>query len=97
MDTNDLINGLFESGGSIVIWLNVLKLYKDRVVKGVYYPIWIFYSWWGLWNLYYYPSLGQWISFTAGLAIVAGNIVWSIMAFYYMYYIRKIKNGLLEM
>ena len=91
MDANDLINGLFESGGSIIIWINIFKLYKDREVKGVYYPLWIFYSLWGLWNLYYYPSLNQQISFIAGITIVAGNIIWSTMAFYHMMLKKKNK------
>lgn len=80
---NDLINGLFELGGAIVIWINVLKLHKDKEIKGVFWPIWIFYSAWGMWNLFYYPSLGQTFSFYGGICLVIGNTLWCLQAFYY--------------
>lgn len=31
---------------------------------------------WGVWNIYYYPSLNQWCSFAGGLVIVAANALW---------------------
>ena len=83
MYINDLINGIFEFIGSAVIWANIFKLYKDKEVKGVFWPVWFFYSVWGIWNLYYYPSLDQWISFSAGIIMVLGNSLWVSMAFYY--------------
>jgi len=48
---NDYGNTLFEAIGSIMAWLNVKALYKDNEIKGVYWPIYIFYSVWGYWNL----------------------------------------------
>ncbi len=84
MQINDLLNGLFELGGAVVAWMNAYKLYKDREIKGVYWPVWIFFSSWGLWNLYYYPSLGQYISFYAGIILVSGNIAWVVLAFKYI-------------
>ncbi len=81
MQINDLINGLFELGGAVVSWINVYKLYKDKVISGVYWPMWIFFSSWGLWNLIYYPSVGHYISFYAGIVLVSGNITWSVMAY----------------
>ena len=83
MQINDLINGLFEFGGAIVSWINVFKLFKDKEIKGVYWPMWIFFSSWGIWNLFYYPSLKQYISFFAGIFLVSGNIVWVFLAFKY--------------
>ncbi len=84
MQLNDLFNGLFELGGAIVTWINVLKLYTDKDIKGVFWPVWLFFSSWGLWNLYYYPSVGHYISFYAGILLVSGNIVWVILAYYYI-------------
>jgi hypothetical protein len=80
---NDIINSCFEFGGAIVIWINIYKLYKDKEIKGVFWPVWIFYAIWGLWNLHYYPSLNQMFSFYAGICLVIGNIIWVIQAFYY--------------
>lgn len=78
----DMGNALFEAGGAILIWLSVRQLWKDRVIKGVYWPAWFFYMLWGLWNLYYYPSLDQWLSFSAGVVLVSGNAAWVSMAVY---------------
>lgn len=83
MQANDLVNGAFELFGAYLTWMNVFKLYKDKEIRGVYWMIWIFYSCWGMWNLYYYPSLDQWASFWAGVVMVFGNIAWVILAIKY--------------
>ena len=72
----DIINGLFESIGGIMIWLNVLAILKDREVKGINWLTVVFFTSWGYWNLYYYPHLNQWASFLGGLVIVSGNTAW---------------------
>lgn len=79
----DLLNALFEFGAAIVMWINVLKLYKDKQIHGVFWVVWIFYACWGIWNLYYYPMLNQTLSFYCGIILVIGNIVWVSLAFYY--------------
>jgi hypothetical protein len=81
--SGDVINFLFELIGGILNWMNVLKLHKDKEVKGVFYPAWIFFAAWGLWNIYYYPSLGQWWSFWGGLVIVSANLYWVGLVIYY--------------
>jgi len=77
---NDLINGAFEVCGGFLCWFNVRILLIDRVVKGVFWPVQAFFAVWGWWNLYYYPSLGQWYSFAGGIFLVAGNTVWVVLA-----------------
>lgn len=79
----DLINGLFELVGGYFTWMNAWILFKAKETKGVYWPTWMFFSVWGLWNLYYYPALGQNFSFYAGIILVAGNIAWVGLAVYY--------------
>jgi hypothetical protein len=88
IEINDLVNALFEGFGSILLWMNVKRLYKDKEVKGVYWPVNAFFASWGLWNLYYYPSVGHTLSFYAGIVLVLANLVWTSLA---IYYIRK--NG----
>ena len=78
--SNDTINGLFELFGAVVSWRNAWQLWRDRQIKGVYWPAWYFFAGWGVWNLYYYPSLGQWRSFAAGAVLTAGNIAWVVAA-----------------
>ena len=80
MSFGDLMNGLFEAIGGICIWFNVRAILRDRQVKGVYWPVTAFFFTWGIWNLWYYPSLHQWASFVGGLLIVAGNCVWLALA-----------------
>lgn len=79
----DYINGLFEFGGAIVTWINSYKIIKDKQVRGVFWPIWIFYTLWGFWNLYYYPAVNCWWSFVGGIFLVSGNTVWVYFAFRY--------------
>ena len=74
--TSDAINGLFELIGAFLCWTNFRQLMRDRQIKGVYWPATAFFAVWGLWNLYYYPSLGQWFSFAAGVVLCAGNLAW---------------------
>jgi hypothetical protein len=89
---NDILNAIFEFGGSIVIWMNVIKLNKDKKVMGVFWPIWGFYAAWGLWNLHYYPSLNQWWSFYAGIFLVIGNLFWVGQAWYYSIKNKEVKS-----
>ena len=83
MQVNDLINGTFEAVGAIMCWANVYKLYKDKAVRGVLVGVQVFFSLWGFWNLYYYPSLGQWASFAGGVVLVSGNAAWCVLAYRY--------------
>lgn len=83
---NDIINGSFEIVGAFLCWLNVRKLLIDKRVEGVYWPVQAFFASWGLWNLYYYPSLGQWASFWGGLMLFIGNTAWVFMAIYYKHW-----------
>jgi len=79
----DLINGLFEAFGAWAVWSNVAKLRRDRCVRGVTWQYTIVYWAWGMWNLFYYPDLHQWLSTAAGAVLVAGNLVWVIHAVEY--------------
>jgi hypothetical protein len=79
----DLINGTFELVGGILCWLNVQRLRKDRRVQGVDWRVSAFFSAWGLWNLFFYPSLHQWASFAGGILLVLANTTWVALALRY--------------
>lgn len=81
--TPDLINGLFEFVAAGFLCVDVHHLYRDRTTKGVFWPGRGFFTAWGLWNLFYYPNLNQWFSFTGGVAIVTVNLIWCILAWRY--------------
>jgi hypothetical protein len=83
MQTPDIINGCFEAAGSISVFANVRRILKDKAVKGIDLKAATVFTSWSIWNLAYYPMLDQWLSFTGGLAIVAGNATWLALALKY--------------
>jgi hypothetical protein len=93
MQIPDLINGGFEILGAPFIFLSIIKLFRDKEVKGINWMHVSFFTAWGFWNLFYYPHLGQWCSFLGGLGIVISNSIWLGMLFYYL---RRSKRCLQE-
>lgn len=87
--TNDLVNGLFEFAGAIFILNNIRLLFKQREVKGVSVLSTLYFTSWGLWNLYYYPSLNQPWSFWGAVALAGTNAAWVGMMVYYNYFDKK--------
>jgi len=76
MTTPDIINASFEGIAGLLIWLNVLRLHKDKKIQGVHWLPTTVFVMWGFWNLYYYPHLSQYLSFIGGLLVVSANTVW---------------------
>lgn len=62
---------------------NCQVILRDKGVRGVDWRATAFFTAWGAWNLFYYPHLGQWLSFSGGLVIVAANAVWVSLALRY--------------
>lgn len=85
----DYINAIFEFSGAFFIYLSIRRLYQQKLVRGVHWGTTAFFSVWGLWNLYYYPSLDQWASFAGGVAICATNAIYLSMIFYYVWKERQ--------
>jgi len=85
----DIINGSFEILGAFLCWKNAYILHKEKETKGVYWPTSAFFTIWGIWNIYYYPNLGQWLSFIGGIFLVSGNLAWTLQAIYYKYIKKK--------
>ena len=81
--TPDMVNVLFELVGGLMLWGNVVRLYRDKMVRGVHWTYMSFFAIWGWWNLYYYPYLDQWWSFAGGVSLVVANSVWIAQLFYY--------------
>lgn len=80
---NDVINGGFEFISGLFCLINVFRLLKDKIVMGVSAIPTGFFSLWGIWNLYYYPTLNQWFSFIGGIFLVSINVWWLYLVFYY--------------
>ena len=79
----DIINGGFELCSGLFQIMNIHSLYKDKKVRGVSLYPFILFTLWGVWNLYYYPSLNQTFSFIGGIVIVISNIIWLSLAYKY--------------
>lgn len=79
----DHFNALFEFVSAMLLMINVIRLYKDKKLQGVSIVPTMFFTVWGFWNLYYYPSLNQLWSFIGGIFVVVVNLIWVIMALYY--------------
>lgn len=79
----DIINGCFEGFAGSFVCINCFRVYKDKKVRGASKIAVAFFTAWGFWNLYYYPSLEQWWSFVGGLGIVVANAVWLALMWKY--------------
>ncbi len=83
MNWADAVNGSLELIGGLFILLSIGKLHRDKRVRGVSWVHVLFFAFWGFWNLFYYPHLGQWMSFAGSIVIVVTNSVWVAMLFFY--------------
>lgn len=86
MITPDLINAIFEFSGAVMLLNNCRTILKDKMVHGVSISTTAFFMTWGFWNLFYYPHLGQYISFIASIAIVSANTWYVYLMWYYKIY-----------
>jgi fumarate reductase subunit C len=89
MTFGDTVNGLYEMLGGLFLLYNCFVLYKHKQVRGISAVPVAFFTTWGIWNLWYYPSLNQWLSFSGGCLIVVANMIWITMM---IYYVRKEKS-----
>lgn len=85
----DLINGLFESFGTLAMLFHVRALYRDKLVRGFHPGSVLFFTSWGIWNLWYYPHLSQWLSFFGGAALCGTNLLYTGMTLWYIRHGRK--------
>lgn len=92
-ETIDAINGSFELAGAVFCALNVRAIWRDKIVRGVYWPAVAFFALWGWWNLLYYPLLGQIYSFLAGVLLTLANSLWVILL---IYFTRKENRDILK-
>lgn len=83
MNESDIINALFELCGAAFTLISVLKLLKDKEVKGVSWLTLGFFTSWGIWNVYFYPANGLYWSFAAGVVLCLTNLLWTGMLIYY--------------
>jgi len=83
MNIPDIVNGCFEFGASLFQLINVMATYRDKKIRGIRIVPTMFFTSWGIWNLYYYPQLNQIWSFIGGLGIVITNLIWVVLMIKY--------------
>jgi hypothetical protein len=76
MSPADMCNAAFELFGGVFVLNHCRALFEAKIVKGISIVSTVFFTAWGVWNLYYYPSLGQWASFAGGVFICLANLLW---------------------
>lgn len=81
--TPDVINGAFEFVASVLLAMNVIKLHRDKCLRGVCITPFAFMVIWGYWNCYFYPALDAWWSFWGGMLVAIVNTIWVSQMVYY--------------
>lgn len=79
----DLINSGFEASAGFFVLNHCRVLMREKAVRGLSVVSIIFFSMWGIWNIVYYPSLGQWFSFCGGIFVTTANMIYTMMILYY--------------
>lgn len=72
----DLINGIYECVGGFFVFLSVLKTYRNKSAAGISLWTCLFFTTWGYWNLYFYPSVGATISAYGAIGVAVVNTTW---------------------
>jgi hypothetical protein len=82
--TLDFINSFgFELVSCIFLSLNIIALYRDKVVKGLSLLSAGFYATWACWNVFYYFHLDQPASFWVAIPVAVLTTWWIVLAWWY--------------
>jgi hypothetical protein len=79
----DGVNSAFISIGGWLVFLNCWQLFKDKLLSGVSIISLVFYTVWGMFNAYYYLTLGKFEPMWAEVFISVGNLCYLYMAVKY--------------
>jgi hypothetical protein len=79
----DIINSIYEMLGGFFILLHCKLLFEHKKVFGVSVPAVIFFTSWGVFNLFYYNGLSQNYSLIGSLFTCSANIVYVVMLLHY--------------
>jgi hypothetical protein len=83
LNYSDLTNGFFELGGGVAVWANVRALYHDKRYAGCRLAPMFFFCAFSLWNLWFYPHLGQIASTVGGAFLGLGNLAYVVLMMTY--------------
>ena len=83
--TPDMINGLFETFGALLVFNHCRVTLRDREVKGVSITSSALFTLWGMWNLFFYSHLDQWFSLCGTCLLVSANTLWVMLLLRFRY------------
>jgi hypothetical protein len=83
MNYLDLINGLFEAVGAGAVIGSILKLNKQKKVRGIHWGTSLYFLFWGAYNIFFYPYYGLIFSLLGACLLLAANLVWTVQLIYY--------------
>lgn len=72
----DKFNAMFELFGAVAVLPSIWAAAKAKRVVGVSAVTSVFFVAWGLWNIIYYPALGQTWSGYAAIAMTTTNMIY---------------------
>jgi len=79
----DYVNALFLLGATLFMGLNIIQLYKDKMVRGVSVWTFIYFLLWNLYSLYYLVHLNQLVSFVLELFFMAVSLFYVCQIMHY--------------
>lgn len=81
--STDIINGGMALIGAGFLFQNVRAIWKDKSYRGVRMTPTVFFITWGMWNLYYFYSIGQMYSLIGFSVIAVIDVMWICLMFKY--------------
>lgn len=83
MQAVDITNAVFEGTGTVLAWLNVFRLMRDKSVRGTNWWATGFWATWGVWNVVFYALTGLYVSLVATAGLSLAYMVWVVLAYRY--------------
>jgi cation transport ATPase len=90
--TMDQANACLEMGGAFLRTLDCIKLFQDKRFSGGHLGTALYFLGWGVFNVFFYPSLNQVWSFWAAIVLMVMNGLWFVMALYYNHWVNRTFN-----
>lgn len=82
-DNTDFIAMCVSGFGGLLVWSNVYKLWKDKVVKGVNWFPSLYFMCGGCYSAFFLYHIHQHLAFYGTLITVCANAVWVTLAWIY--------------
>lgn len=79
MSWPDMVNAGFEAGAGLAVLAHCARLYQHKEARGLSIPAVVFFTGWGVWNMYHYPHLGQFWSLAGGIFVTLANAIYLAM------------------